>query len=69
LKVMIGCMNESTVGSAAIVQLSPLVDYIDNDGTLLQTEQLGSGVSFENGKIIFNDMHGLGVELNETIFE
>ncbi|HMP87356.1 MAG TPA: dipeptide epimerase, partial [Lacibacter sp.] len=35
LSVMIGCMNESTIGSAAIAHLAPLADYIDMDGPLL----------------------------------
>lgn len=63
LKIMIGCMNESTIGSAAIAQLAPLVDYIDNDGTLLQSEQLGNGISFDFGKMIYSPMPGLGVEV------
>ena len=34
LKIMIGCMNESTIGAAAIAHLAPFADYIDMDGTL-----------------------------------
>ena len=67
LKIMLGCMNESTVGSAAIAQLSPLVDYVDNDGTLLQSEQVGSGVSFESGKFLYNNQPGLGIEVDGLI--
>jgi len=63
MKVMLGCMNESSIGTAAIAQLAPLADYIDADGTLLLTEDTGSGVSFEDGKIIYNNLHGLGVEV------
>src|SRR5688572_27518216 len=51
LKVMIGCMNESSVGTAAIAQLAPLTDYIDMDGPLLLAEDVGHGVQFEFGKI------------------
>ena len=64
LKVMIGSMNDSTVGSAAIAQLAPLADYIDNDGTLLQTERVGEGVGFENGKFLYNANFGLGVSVD-----
>lgn len=63
MKVMVGCMNESSIGTAAIAQLAPLLDYVDMDGTLLQTEKNGEGVKFEYGKIIYNDKPGLGVEV------
>ncbi len=65
LKVMIGCMNETSIGSAAIAQLSPLADYLDMDGTLLITEDLGSGISFNaEGKVILTDKPGLGIEVS-----
>ncbi len=62
LKVMIGCMNESSIGTAAIAQLAPLLDYVDMDGPLLLSEDIAKGVSFDNGKIIYNDLPGLGIE-------
>src|SRR5258705_3789210 len=40
MKIMLGSMNESTIGSAAIVHLSPLVDYMDADGPLLLAEDI-----------------------------
>ena len=61
MKVMAGCMNESSVGTAAIAQLAPMVDYVDMDGPLLLAEDIATGVSFEKGKIIFNKGYGLGV--------
>lgn len=61
MKIMIGCMNESSVGSAAIAQLAPLVDYIDMDGTLLLAEDTAKGAGFDFGKIIYTDTPGLGV--------
>jgi len=65
LKVMLGCMNETSIGSAAIAHLAPLADYIDMDGTLLITEDLGSGISFdETGKIILSDKPGLGIDVS-----
>ena len=64
MKVMVGCMNESSIGTAAIAQLAPMLDYVDMDGTLLQTEKNGEGVSFDFGKIIYNDKPGLGVGIN-----
>ncbi len=63
LKVMIGCMNESSVGTAAIAQLAPMLDYVDMDGPLLLAEDIASGVKFENGKIRYTDSPGLGIEI------
>ena len=64
LKVMIGCMNESSVGTAAIGQLAPLVDYIDMDGPLLLAEDTAKGVSFDYGKIIPGTTPGLGISID-----
>lgn len=64
MKTMVGCMNESSVGTAAIAQLAPMIDFVDMDGVLLQTEKNGEGVTFDFGKIIYNDLPGLGVKVN-----
>lgn len=61
LKVMMGSMNESSIGSAAIAQMLPLVDFVDMDGPLLLKEHNGEGVSFDFGKVIYRDAPGLGV--------
>ncbi len=61
LKVMLGCMNESTVGSAAMAHLAPQVDYLDMDGPLLLQEDVATGIDYDNGKIIYSDKPGLGV--------
>ena len=63
MKLMVGCMNESTIGTAAIAQLAPMLDYVDMDGPLLQTEEIGLGVSFDDGKIIYNSLPGLGADI------
>ena len=63
LKIMIGCMNESSIGTAAIAQLAPLLDYVDMDGPLLLAEDIAEGVSFNAGKIIYKeDCSGLGIK-------
>ena len=62
LKIMLGCMNESSIGSAALAHLAPLVDYLDMDGPLLLDEDLATGVAYDNGNIIYNQLPGLGVE-------
>ena len=61
--VMVGCMNESSVGTAAIAQLAPLLDKVDMDGPLLLSEDIATGVGFNFGKIIYTDKPGLGIIL------
>jgi L-alanine-DL-glutamate epimerase-like enolase superfamily enzyme len=63
MKVMVGCMNESAVGTAAIAQLAPMLDYVDMDGPLLLAEDIAEGVKFDFGRILFNDLPGLGIKL------
>ena len=64
MKVMIGCMNESSVGTAAIAQLAPLADYVDMDGPLLLAEDTSQGVGFDFGKIIYTNTAGLGIVIH-----
>ncbi len=64
MKLMIGCMNESTIGSAAIAHLGPLVDYIDMDGPLLLKEDLATGVRYDNGKVSISGKNGLGITVS-----
>ena len=63
MKVMVGCMNESSVGTAAIAQLAPMLDYVDMDGPLLLSEDIAEGVKFKDGKIIYREGPGLGIEV------
>ena len=62
LKVMVGCMNESTIGSAAIAHLLPLIDYVDMDGPLLLEEDIATGIEYDYGKIIYSEKPGLGID-------
>lgn len=64
LKIMLGSMNESSVGTAALAHLLPFVDYADLDGPLLLDEDLATGIQFDNGRVIVSANAGLGVELN-----
>jgi L-alanine-DL-glutamate epimerase-like enolase superfamily enzyme len=63
MKVMVGCMNESSIGTAAIAQLLPMLDYADMDGPLLLAEDVAGGVTFDYGKIIYANGNGLGVSV------
>ncbi len=62
MKVMVGSMNESTVGSAAVAHLLPFIDHVDMDGPLLQSQDVATGIRFDFGKIIYSDKPGLGIE-------
>jgi L-alanine-DL-glutamate epimerase-like enolase superfamily enzyme len=61
MKVMVGSMNESTVGSAAIAHLLPELDYVDMDGPLLLKEDLATGIAFDHGKVTVPRRPGLGI--------
>ncbi len=61
LKVMMGCMNETSIGSAAIANFLPQLDYVDMDGPLLQTQDLASGLLFADGAVTIQGKAGLGV--------
>lgn len=63
MKVMLGCMTESTVGISAIAQLLPLLDYVDIDGANLLAEDIASGVMVEEGRCQFPSAPGNGVRL------
>ncbi len=61
LKVMVGCMNESTIGSAAIAHMLPLIDHVDMDGPLLLEEDVATGIGYDFGRISYSGEPGLGI--------
>lgn len=63
LRVMVGCMTESSVGISAIAQLLPLLDYADVDGSLLIANDPATGVTFDYGRVIYADENGTGAKL------
>ncbi len=63
LRVMMGCMTESTVGISAAAQFLPLLDYADLDGPLLLSRDVATGVRIERGEMIFPDENGCGVRV------
>ena len=65
LKVMIGCMIESSLAITAAAHLTPLIDYAYLDGHLLIDNDPFEGVQVENGKLILNERAGLGVRERE----
>jgi L-Ala-D/L-Glu epimerase len=63
LKVMVGCMTESSIGISAIAQLLPLLDYVDMDGAVLLEKDIATGVRVERGRAIFPNEYGTGARL------
>jgi L-alanine-DL-glutamate epimerase-like enolase superfamily enzyme len=61
LKVMMGSMNESSVGSAAIANFLPQLDYVDMDGPLLLAQDVAKGIQFNNGEVRLSGHPGLGI--------
>jgi L-alanine-DL-glutamate epimerase-like enolase superfamily enzyme len=62
LKIMLGCMIESSVAVSAAAHLAPFVDWADLDGNLLISNDPFYGVKVKEGKLVFNDDPGLGVK-------
>jgi L-alanine-DL-glutamate epimerase-like enolase superfamily enzyme len=61
LRVMLGCMIESSLGISAAAQLAPMANYADLDGAALLKDDPFTGVSIEDGMIRLSDKPGLGV--------
>ncbi len=61
MKIMLGCMIESSIAISAAAHLSPFVDWADLDGNLLLKEDPFKGVEVADGKLILNDDPGLGI--------
>ncbi|WP_297095983.1 dipeptide epimerase [uncultured Draconibacterium sp.] len=61
MKVMIGCMTETSCAISAASQLSPLCDWADLDGALLITNDVFDGVKVIDGKVTLFDLPGIGV--------
>ena len=63
MKVMVGCMTETSCAVSAAAQLSPAVDFADLDGNLLIDNDRFSGVKVIDGKLRLPDRPGIGLEL------
>jgi len=62
MKLMIGCMTETSCAISAAAQLAPKMDYADLDGNLLLSNDCFSGMKVIDGKITLNDQPGIGVK-------
>jgi len=65
LRVMCGCMTESTVGISALAQIVPELDLVDIDGAALLAADIATGVVVEAGRRRYPDRPGTGVELHD----
>lgn len=63
MKVMVGCMTETSCAVSAAAQLSPIVDFADLDGNLLIANDRFTGMTVVDGKITLPDRPGIGIEL------
>ena len=61
MRVMIGCMTETSCAVTAAAQLAPLADWVDLDGNLLIANDLFDGIRIVDGKVTLPDTPGIGV--------
>ncbi|MDP3433103.1 MAG: dipeptide epimerase [Bacteroidota bacterium] len=69
MKVMIGCMTETSCAVSAAAQLSPKCEWADLDGNLLISNDPYSGVQVVGGKVILIDQPGIGIDAIKKVFE
>ena len=62
MKIMIGCMTETSCAISAAAQLAPMVDWADLDGALLIGNDVYKGMDVIDGKITLNSLPGLGLK-------
>ncbi|MBX2975780.1 MAG: dipeptide epimerase [Ignavibacteriaceae bacterium] len=62
MKVMIGCMTETSCAISAAAQLSPMVDWADLDGALLISNDVFDGTKVINGKVELTNLPGIGIK-------
>ncbi|MDP2336189.1 MAG: dipeptide epimerase [Bacteroidota bacterium] len=69
MKVMIGCMTETSCAVSAAAQLSPKTDWADLDGNLLISNDPYKGVQVVNGKVTLIDQPGVGINMIQAVFK
>jgi L-alanine-DL-glutamate epimerase-like enolase superfamily enzyme len=62
MKLMIGCMTETSCAISAASHLSPMADWADLDGALLIRNDVFDGMKVVDGKVTLNDSPGIGVK-------
>ncbi|MCE3282828.1 MAG: dipeptide epimerase [Chitinophagaceae bacterium] len=69
MKVMMGSMNESSIGSAAIAHFLPQLDLSDIDGPLLLATDIATGLRYEAGKVYVSGAPGLGIDYTRALVQ
>lgn len=65
LAVMLGNMNESVIGTSALMHMAATVDFLDADGPLLLTEANAKGLVYDaDGYLSLGEGNGLGISVN-----
>jgi L-alanine-DL-glutamate epimerase-like enolase superfamily enzyme len=67
LRIMLGCMTETSCGISAAAQLAPLVDWVDLDGALLIANDPFAGSTVHEGRVTMPPGNGIGVEKRESM--
>jgi len=67
MKVMLGCMTETSCAVSAASQLSPLAEFADLDGNILISNDPYEGVLVKKGKITLNTSPGIGIRVINKI--
>jgi L-Ala-D/L-Glu epimerase len=68
MKVMIGCMTETSCAVSAAAQISPLADWADLDGNLLISNDFYEGMKIVDGKVTLNEKPGIGIVEKAKMF-
>ena len=68
MKVMTGCMTETSCAISAAAQISPLADWADLDGNLLISNDCYDGVTITDGKVTLNERPGIGIIAKNKMF-
>jgi len=61
MKVMLGCMTETSCAISAAAHLSPMVDWADLDGALLIGNDIFSGTKIIDGRVTLSELPGIGI--------
>src|SRR5690606_33485503 len=61
MKIMFGCMTETSCAVSAAAQLAPMADWADLDGNLLISNDIYKGMEIINGKVTLNELPGIGI--------
>lgn len=61
MKVMLGCMSETSIGISAASQIAPLVDWVDLDGNMSLVNDPCAGIKHVNGRLKLEGIDGIGL--------